>query len=478
MVVGPVEVAHRRGRGRARQRTRWAGACLAVDVTVLALALPLVTLAEESRRPPGQAAWLVGFPIVVLGTLALRGLYRMRLQLDLAEDASRVAGATAVAVMIMASTDHVALAHSRSVSELLVLWATVTAALVAGRGFLVHSEKSARRRGDAGRRTLIVGAGSVGAVVAKRLMDHPDFGLRPVAFLDASPLVRTVDALGVPVVGASSDVGEVVRDYEIEHVVVSFCAEPHQALLDVVGQCEERGIPVSIVPRLFEKVTRRIVVNHLGGLPLLTVNASDPRGRQVGVKYALDRLFTCLILLLVLPLMAGAALATWVSVGRPILFRQLRVGRDGRVFAMLKFRSMRDPTGSVGAVELPPDTAPGGVEGDDRRTRVGSFLRKTSLDELPQVLNVLKGEMSLVGPRPERPNFVRLFDDSVYRYHDRLRVKSGITGWAQVNGLRGKTSIADRVEWDNYYIENWSHWFDVKIILQTFAAVFRGGQIE
>jgi lipopolysaccharide/colanic/teichoic acid biosynthesis glycosyltransferase len=130
-------------------------------------------------------------------------------------------------------------------------------------------------------------------------------------------------------------------------------------------------------------------------------------------------------------------------------------------------------------IELPPDTAPGGIEGDDRRTRVGAFLRRTSIDERPQLLNVLKGEMSLVGPRPERPEFVGLFEESVYRYSDRHRVKAGITGWAQVNGLRGKTSLADRVEWDNHYIENWSLWLDLKIALMTALAVVRSShQVE
>jgi lipopolysaccharide/colanic/teichoic acid biosynthesis glycosyltransferase len=142
---------------------------------------------------------------------------------------------------------------------------------------------------------------------------------------------------------------------------------------------------------------------------------------------------------------------------------------------MLKFRTMRSESdeAELEFLELPPDTAPGGVEGADRRTVVGAFLRKTSLDELPQLLNVLKGEMSLIGPRPERPEFVGLFEQSVYRYCDRHRVKSGITGWAQVNGLRGNTSLADRVEWDNYYIENWSLWLDLKISLLTAVAVLR-----
>jgi lipopolysaccharide/colanic/teichoic acid biosynthesis glycosyltransferase len=172
--------------------------------------------------------------------------------------------------------------------------------------------------------------------------------------------------------------------------------------------------------------------------------------------------------------------AVWGSLGRPILYRQERVGRDGTRFEMLKFRSMRPPAdGEAGTpVLLAGDTAPGGVEGADRRTRVGTIMRHLSLDELPQLINVLKGDMSFIGPRPERPEFVDVFERSVHRYDERHRVKSGITGWAQVNGLRGKTSIADRVEWDNHYIENWSARFDLKILVLTFVAVLRAARVE
>ena len=192
---------------------------------------------------------------------------------------------------------------------------------------------------------------------------------------------------------------------------------------------------------------------------------------QFALKYTLDRIVAGLFLLVLLPLFGLLVLGTLLSVGRPIFFRQPRFGLDGREFEMLKFRSMRAAAEQLEVLDLPPDTAPGGVEGDDRRTPFGTLLRKTSLDELPQLLNVLKGDMSLIGPRPERPDFARLFEDNVYRYGDRHRVKSGITGWAQVHGLRGKTSLSDRVEWDNYYIENWSLWLDVKILLMTVWAV-------
>jgi lipopolysaccharide/colanic/teichoic acid biosynthesis glycosyltransferase len=227
-----------------------------------------------------------------------------------------------------------------------------------------------------------------------------------------------------------------------------------------------------VVPRLYEQTTTRLNVDHIGGLPLVSARPSDPRGLHYTIKYTLDRVVSAGLVLVLSPLLLALAAATYLSLGRPIFFRQRRVGRDGLEFDMLKFRTMRAAGQDAASFELADGMAPGGVEGADRRSGVGRFLRKTSLDELPQLFNVLFGQMSIVGPRPERPEFVARFDLSVYRYGDRHRVKSGITGWAQANGLRGNTSLADRVEWDNYYIENFSLWLDVKILLLTVAAVF------
>ena len=216
-------------------------------------------------------------------------------------------------------------------------------------------------------------------------------------------------------------------------------------------------------------------IDHVGGIALVSPRRADPQAWQFTVKYALDRILAGLALFLLSPLLAILGLAVLVSMGRPVFFRQVRVGRDGRSFEMLKFRSMRPSTapGATLHVVSPDVLGPGGVEGgEDRRTRVGSFLRRSSLDELPQLINVLRGDMSLVGPRPERPEYVSEFQQTVYRYGDRHRVKAGITGWAQVHGLRGRTSLADRAEWDNFYIENFSLWLDLKISLMTTAAVF------
>jgi exopolysaccharide biosynthesis polyprenyl glycosylphosphotransferase len=210
----------------------------------------------------------------------------------------------------------------------------------------------------------------------------------------------------------------------------------------------------------------------------------NPRGVQFALKHTFDRVFALALLVGLSPVILCVALAVRLSSSGPVLFRQRRIGRDGKAFDLYKFRSMYlDSDGpqaelsgdDTTALEflLGGDTAPGGVEGDDRRTPIGRFLRRSSLDELPQLLNVLRGEMSLIGPRPERPEFVELFNQDIIRYDDRHRVKSGITGWAQVHGLRGQTSLAERVEWDNYYIAHWSLGLDLKILALTFAALLR-----
>jgi lipopolysaccharide/colanic/teichoic acid biosynthesis glycosyltransferase len=248
------------------------------------------------------------------------------------------------------------------------------------------------------------------------------------------------------------------------------------------GEVGKVGVPVvhlGEMRRLFEDIPDRMRIERVAGLPLLSIYPSKPRGWQFRVKYVVDRVLAAAALLVAAPVMLPAALGVLITTGRPILFRQRRVGLDGHEFQMLKFRTMHPPAEraerSIAEIEeaLLNGLGPGGIEGEDRRSRFGLLLRRTSIDELPQLINVLRGEMSLVGPRPERDHIATKLKQTVYRYADRARVKSGITGWAQVHGLRGRTSLADRVEWDNYYIDNWSLWLDFKIALMTIAALFR-----
>ena len=322
--------------------------------------------------------------------------------------------------------------------------------------------------------TLIVGAGLVGEHLVRRLVSEPRYGLRPVGFLDSDPLPRPDqdDSSFVPVLGGPEALVEAIGQTGARQVILAFSSEPDHVLVDAVKECQELGVEVALVPRLYEAINEHSTLDHIGGLPLLSLRPTDPRGWQFAVKHTIDRSFGALMLFALAPLLGAIALAVRLSSPGPILFRQRRIGRDGHEFELLKFRTMgvEDATPRF----VPDDgRAPGGVEGNDRRTKVGRILRSLSLDELPQFLNVVRGDMSIVGPRPERPDYVERFELEVDRYADRHRVKSGITGWAQVHGLRGQTSIFDRVEWDNWYIQNWSLRLDLRIVAMTIAEVLR-----
>ncbi|HET7808094.1 MAG TPA: sugar transferase [Gaiellaceae bacterium] len=467
----PLSLEGVAGRRRARGFGSWARGALLLDgLMLLTAALISELTAARAGIVQTEPVWLVLYAVLVLAVLAHRGLYDWRLRLSVLDNVKRVVGATVLATMALLTLRILLPGDVDDLApQALRLFAFSAVYLAAGRVAFDWTQLMARKHGELARPTLIVGAGRVGALTASRLLDHPELGLRPVGFVDKEPLDE--ELLPVPVLGASWDLERLIEQHGIDHVVVTFSTAPSEVLLRQVERCEELGVSVSLVPRLFERVTERVSVEHIGGLPLLSASRPDPRGLQFALKYVVDRIVAAALLVLTAPLLLLLALGTLVTAGRPVFFRQPRVGRDGREFEMLKFRSMRASSAPLVVPELPPDTAPGGIEGDDRRTRFGTLLRRTSLDELPQLLNVLRGEMSLIGPRPERPDFARLFEDSVYRYGDRQRVKSGITGWAQVHGLRGKTSLSERVEWDNFYIENWSLWLDVKILLMTLWAV-------
>ncbi len=457
-----------------RPESLWAAVCVTLDVAMLAGAT-LASGIGAGRAGVGSMplAWAALFAGIAVCLWAIRGLYRLSLRPRLLDDLGRIVTATAVAGMTVLSLRLLFGEEGTVATETVRL--TVFAAVYVGAGRVALSLAAAGwwRSAPLGRPTLIVGAGKVGRLVARRLLDEPQLGLRPVAFLDPDPLPPDEGGPDLPVATASSALDDVVERYGARQVVLTFSSATNDVFLGLLKRCNELGLGVSIVPRLFDRLPDRVELNRLGGLPLMTVRPSNPRGMQYAVKYIFDPLIAGAMLVLLSPLLIAAAIAVWLDSGRPIFFRQTRVGRDGRRFEMLKFRSMEPADGTEMQFDLIRELKSGGVEGADRRTRVGRFLRRTSIDELPQLLNVLKGEMTLVGPRPERPEFVSEFEQRVYRYDERHRVKAGMTGWAQVHGLRGQTSIVDRAEWDNYYIENFSLWLDVKIVLMTIAAVVR-----
>lgn len=444
---------------------------LPLDVFALTVTALAMWLAGRHGRPTLPVIWLVCFVALVLAMLASLRIYAPRLRLEMLEMLRVIPAATAIASMIVIG-GRVVIGHDQTAATAGVrLWVFGSVCLLTVRGGLLIAETRARKTGAAGRRTLVIGAGGVGRLTARRLLDHPGWGLVPVGFLDKNPLPTKSER--IPVLGTSWDFDEVVAAHGVEHVVFAFSTAPHDVFLQLLKRCEELDLGVSIVPRLFERLPGRVSIEHIGGLPLVTLQSVRPRSIQFLFKYALDRALAAVAILLLSPVLVLTAMAVMLSLGRPILYKQARVGRDGRRFTIYKFRSMR--IGEPDSIEVSSSAkvAPGGVEGVDRRTRIGVVLRRTALDELPQLVNILVGQMSFVGPRPERPEFADLFQRNILRYGERLRVKSGITGWAQVNGLRGKTSLPDRVELDNYYIENWSLWLDVKIVARTLYEIVR-----
>jgi exopolysaccharide biosynthesis polyprenyl glycosylphosphotransferase len=457
----------------------WLRLRVASDIVLLFMGVGAAILGAPEAQESLRGGWLIwAFPPLVLLVMALSGLYRDTIQVKLAEGVARIFAATSLATVTLIAGAALLDPLSQPAPLLARAWVFGSLYLVLGRLLLARGRRRARITRLVAKPTLIVGAGQIGARVERRLSRQPELGLLPVGYLDSDPPPEEmVPDRETPVLGGLSDLRRVVRETGAEHVVLGFSTAPDRLLLPLVRECEGLGLEVSLVPRLFESVNVRVALDHLGGLPLFGLHTIDPKGWQFAIKYALDRVVAALLITVLAPVLLACSLAVRLSSAGPVLYRQLRVGRDGREFEMLKFRSMRaagepSPDTPDNASTLPADTGPGGVEGLDRRTRVGALLRSTSLDELPQLFNVLRGEMSLIGPRPERPQFVDVFGERIERYQDRHRVKSGITGWAQVNGLRGKTSLRDRIEWDNFYIENWSLRLDLKILLRTILVVF------
>jgi exopolysaccharide biosynthesis polyprenyl glycosylphosphotransferase len=441
---------------------------LAVSV-VDVCALTAAAVAGAVLWPPASSAMVVMYLSTLAAFVAKDAFQKRPFRPMVLDDLRAVIGSTAVGAMTALTIIRVA-GTADVHYPFLRLWALYLVVPGAGRVVLARYEHYARSRRSRLRPLLIAGAGEVGARVRERLVEHPEYGFRPVGFVEDGDKAADAHLSGfLPRLGRLDELAEVARRTGAKHVVVAFSPTADRRLVEPIRRCEQMGIEVAVVPRMFESLSDRGRLEHVGGLPLLRMVRPDPRGFEFTIKHALDRVLAALLLLLLVPVMLAIVIAVRLSSSGDVLFRQRRIGRDGREFDLLKFRSMRPRSPQAFAPQA--GNAPGGVEGEDRRTMVGRLLRRTSLDELPQLLNVLRGDMSLVGPRPERPEYAHQFEQALHRYRDRHRVKSGMTGWAQIHGLRGQTSIAKRVEWDNYYIENWSLWLDVKILASTVSAL-------
>jgi exopolysaccharide biosynthesis polyprenyl glycosylphosphotransferase len=303
-------------------------------------------------------------------------------------------------------------------------------------------------------------------VILQKTLQSPQLGYKVVGLVGEN---GGGEVAGVPVLGSRAQLAEVLRQHQVDEVVIALPEASHEELLDMIGACESVHATVRIFPDFFQIIASEMSIGDLDGLPLLTVRDVALRGWRLAVKRAMDIVGSACALIILSPLMLLIALLIKLDSKGPVFYTQERVGLDGKPFPIIKFRSMR--------VDAEQHSGPVWATADDpRKTRLGAFLRKTNLDELPQFINVLLGDMSLVGPRPERPVFVEEFKKIVPRYMERHKEKAGLTGWAQIHGLRGDTSIVERTKYDLYYIENWSLLLDLKIILRTILNQFRGNR--
>jgi Undecaprenyl-phosphate glucose phosphotransferase len=321
-----------------------------------------------------------------------------------------------------------------------------------------------RRRGYNVHHVLMVGTGALSQQVVKALLSHRELGLQVRGYLTHKPEELEHPPEAMPILGGIGDIGRVLDEHPVHHVIVALPFAEQSLLAELMRQLALRTVDVKIVPDLGEYMTLKGGLEEFGGLPMIELQSAPVDAWSRMVKRSVDMLGSFVLLVLLSPLMLLIALWVKLDSRGPVFYRQERMGMDGRLFWMLKFRTMRTDAEVVGAQMATP--------GDNRRTRLGGVFRKFSLDELPQLWNVLWGEMSLVGPRPERPVFIEEFKKQIPRYHLRHMMKAGITGLAQVRGLRGQTSIEDRIAADLYYIENWSLWLDIQILLKTVCGGF------
>jgi len=327
----------------------------------------------------------------------------------------------------------------------------------AERILLIGCQRSLLRKGLGINRLTLIGTGPGFRTITKRMTDRPEMGYELIGYIEEK---QGIDLREAPLLGSLGEMEKILVMKDIDVVVVTLREEYHSEIKEIVDICDKREIACYLVPDMVEMFVGPRSYVDINGIPLISVRGLRIRGINAIIKRWMDIVLTLIILVPVLPVMFVVSVLIRLDSPGPLFYMQKRVGMDGKIFWMYKFRSMR--------TEAEGDDGPTWSQQEDPRvTRLGTILRKYSLDELPQFFNVLKGDMSLVGPRPERPYFVEQFEKGVPRYMERHKVKSGVTGWAQCNGLRGDTSIIERVQYDLYYIENWSVWFDLKIIILT-----------
>jgi len=453
----------------------WESLLFVGDCVVLVLAwVAAYWLRFETGLPSplGQPPLLEYLPSLVfmpfLWGLVYRGLalYSPRRRGNRMQEWGKLLQAALIVTLGLTSVSYLAFKLNPSRMLLALFGSLALVGLFLNRIVFRESVRFARRRGLNVRNVLIVGTDELARIIRERLRLHPELGMQVKGFVCAE---RSPDSTkdrfdGLPVVGALPDLVGLVREQGIDHVFVSLTPKVQLELEDVLPQLEAELVDVNLVSDLYRHALVERAVEDFEGLPVINVATSPMAGWNGVVKRTFDLLASGALMLLFAPVFLGLTIFLRLRHGSPVFYRQERMGLDGRTFVLTKFRTMRTDAEATGAMWS--------QDNDPRCTRVGRFMRRTSLDELPQLWNVFRGEMSLVGPRPERPVFVKEFRSSIPRYMVRHRVKAGLTGWAQVNGLRGNTSVEDRLAHDLFYIRNWSLGLDLRILWRTLMGGF------
>ncbi|MGI8709250.1 MAG: sugar transferase [Actinomycetota bacterium] len=433
---------------------------LAVDLWVVLAVLWASKLASWGFQPA-----VAVLSVTALALVAVPRTFSDHLTFSAIEDAGSIIRRVALAYALASAA--LALWGGGSPLTLLAAAGCLAGGLTFGRAFSYAAERKLRYKVSRSR-TLIVGGGEVARRVVSILAHREHYGLQVVGAVDDDPKFSPSE-LGKPVLGGISDLPRIVSAYSIDTVIIAFGSGDQADLIPAIRKILTSGAKVWVVPRFFELGFDESGANHLWGLPLMRVRPPAHARPEWAVKRLVDITLAGLALAVVSPVLAVIALAIGLTSGRPILYRQTRVGMGGKPFSLLKFRTMKRADEGQDATEWVADA--------DRVTPLGRFLRDSSLDEIPQLINVLRGQMSLVGPRPERPHFVEMFTERFSQYATRHRLPAGVTGWAQVHGLRGDTSIEERAMFDNHYIENWSLANDVKIVLRTTGSIIRNASL-
>lgn len=432
------------------------------------------TFIEPSRTTYGVMLAVV--IVALLGIFMFNGLYTLRRSVSKVDEFYRVVSGVSIGLVCSIALNSLVLGENFIYSRqmLVMAWFLCIALVTTGR--FLHGELASRLRSrEAARdRVLIVGTGKTGRLIQESIRRSPGLGYEIVGFLDhrngaGENGATTAEIAGTPVLGPDTDLAQLARTYAIDEIIIALAGTPHEEVLPLAQQVIDQPVNVRVYPDTFQLITNNeLSLDDLGGLPMVSVRNVALRGWNRVLKRGMDVVFSIAILVLTAPMLMLLALLIKLTSSGPVFYLQERVGQDGEPFLCLKFRSM-----PVGTEDLsgPVFARPA----DPRRTALGRFMRRYSLDEFPQFINVLLGEMSIVGPRPERPHFVEQFSQSIPRYMYRHHEKAGITGWAQVNGFRGDTSIEERTRYDLYYIENWSPLFDIKIMVKTLWLILRPG---